>query len=282
MTFDIGDIVLDNWKIVRLIGEGSFGKVYEIQKEMPGINPLHSALKVIQIPRNESELRNARSEGMDERSATSFFQDLVDEIIREINVMSQLKSYPGIVRVEDFEVNKDPKSVRWGILIRMELLTPLVDYTLDHTLTLAETLRLGIEISEALSHCHAQKLIHRDIKPENMFVDVLGHFKLGDFGIARTMEKSTNGMSSKGTEGYMAPEVYLGKEHYDQTVDIYSLGLVLYRFLNHNRLPFVPREIAHYNDRHDALMRRIKGEAIPVHRRCGRAAERHHTARVRV
>ena len=87
---------------------------------------------------------------------------------------------------------------------------------------------------------------------------------MGDFGIARTIEKTTGGLSKKGTESYMAPEVYLGKK-YNEQVDIYSLGIVLYRFLNNNRLPFyppVPEKIS-YSSREEALMKRMQGLPFP-------------------
>ena len=70
---------------------------------------------------------------------------------------------------------------------------------------------MGRELTSALIFCQKKGLIHRDIKPENIFVSEAGQFKLGDFGVARTVEKTTGGLSRKGTEKYMAPEVYLGK-----------------------------------------------------------------------
>lgn len=84
-----------------------------------------------------------------------------------------------------------------------------------------------------------ESIIHRDIKPENIFVSDAGDFKLGDFGIARTVEKTMSGLSKKGTYSYMAPEVYRGGA-YGFDVDIYSLGIVMYRLLNNNRIPFLP------------------------------------------
>lgn len=86
-------------------------------------------------------------------------------------------------------------------------------------------------------YCQCQNIIHRDIKPENIFVSRFGEFKLGDFGIARELDRSMSGLSKKGTFSYMAPEMYKGEE-YDARVDIYSLGIVLYKLCNHNRLPF--------------------------------------------
>ena len=89
-------------------------------------------------------------------------------------------------------------------------------------------------------------------------------FKLGDFGISRTIEKTMSGLSRKGTESYMAPEVYNGNA-YGESVDVYSLGLVLYKCLNNNRLPFFPpiSKPIRYSDREEALNKRMAGYRIP-------------------
>ena len=157
----------------------------------------------------------------------------------------------------------------WDILIRMELLTPLYEYQLEHPMHEKDVLRMGVELTDALSFCQKKGIMHRDIKPENIFVSETGQFKLGDFGVARTVEKTTGGLSRKGTEKYMAPEVYLGKP-YDQTVDLYSLGLVLYSFLNCGRLPFYPldKNQISFADRENAMDRRMKGEAVPAEGMC--------------
>ena len=88
----------------------------------------------------------------------------------------------------------------------------------------------------------------------------IGNFKIGDFGIARICDKASADLSKKGTENYMAPEVFHGKD-YDHTVDIYSLGLVLYKLLNNNRLPFYP-ETGSYSewDMQQALIDRLSGK----------------------
>ena len=79
------------------------------------------------------------------------------------------------------------------------------------------------------------------------------------------MEKTTSGLSKKGTYTYMAPEVYKG-EAYGSTVDIYSLGIVLYRLLNGNRTPFLPAAPAPitHADRENALAKRFSGAPLPV------------------
>jgi serine/threonine protein kinase len=148
----------------------------------------------------------------------------------------------------------------------MELLQPLSDYTRNRKLTELEIIKLGQDLCTALDLCSRKGIIHRDIKPGNIFVSSFGDFKLGDFGIARELDKASASMSTRiGTPAYMAPEIAIGKR-YDNTVDIYSLGIVLYRFLNYNRLPFIDlrsTEIT-YKDQENAILRRHGGEQLPA------------------
>ena len=146
----------------------------------------------------------------------------------------------------------------------MELLTPLDTYLLKHPMDEREAIQMGLDLTSALSYCHKEGVIHRDIKPANIFVTETGIFKLGDFGIARTIEKTTGGLSKKGTESYMAPEVYLVRP-YGKSVDQYSLGMVLYSCMNNNRLPFLPPypEAIKFSQREEATARRMRGEELP-------------------
>ncbi|WP_418745972.1 serine/threonine-protein kinase [Frisingicoccus sp.] len=263
MKYEKNSIVFTDWRIVREIGEGSYGKVFEIYKTNYGITA-HSALKVIRIPRSTADIRAALNEGMDEQSVTTYFQGFVDEIVQEIAVMSSLKNHPNIVSYEDHFVSSHSGEIGWDILIRMELLTPLQEYLGKHHFSENDIIRMAENLCDALAFCQKKAMIHRDIKPENIFVSETGLFKIGDFGVARTIEKTTGGLSKKGTESYMAPEVYLNKP-YGSSVDIYSLGLVLYKLMNNNRLPFLPPlpQPITFADRENALSRRIKGETLP-------------------
>ena len=218
------------WENVRLLGAGSFGKVYEIQRQESG-ETYKAALKIITIPQNRADVVSAYNDGMDDKSVTAYFHSYVEEITKEFALMSKLKGYTNIVSYEDHMVVEHENEIGWDILIRMELLTPLQEYGLTHQLTEEDVIKLGCDICRALELCEKKKIIHRDIKPENFFVNDNGDFKLGDFGIARTIERTMASLSKKGTYTYMAPEVYRG-EKYGRTADIYSLATVLYRYLN--------------------------------------------------
>jgi len=263
MEYTIGTKVFGDWEITREIGEGSYGKVFELTKSKFGITS-KSAMKLIRIPKSTSEIREALSEGMDEQTMTSYFRDIVERFIREVAIMSEVKGHPHIVACEDYAVQEHEGSVGWDILVRMELLTSFSKYLLENQMTEEKAKQLGIEICEALDFCQQKGLIHRDIKPGNIFVDSWGRFKLGDFGVARTLEAATSGMSKQGTEHYMAPEVFYMRP-YGSNVDVYSLGIVLYRLMNENRLPFWPDAPAPvtFTDKINALTKRMQGEKLP-------------------
>ena len=254
------------WKIIEKIGEGSFGKVYKAQRTERG-KSFYSAIKIINIPGSQSELNSVRSETGDDQSARQYFQNLVEECIQEISTMEYFRGNSYIVSVEDFKVMEYLDAIGWEISIRMEYLTSFMDYCAEKQLTEKEVIKLGMDLSKALEYCRKLKIIHRDIKPENIFVSRFGDFKLGDFGIARELERTMSGFSKKGTYSYMAPEMYKGKK-YDSRVDIYSLGIVLYRLMNHNRLPFMSleKQFITYRDKENALNKRVAGEqmSIPV------------------
>ena len=262
-TYEIGSTVFGKWKICRKLGQGSYGAVYEIQQEDFG-NVYKAALKVITVPQSEMEIQSVLAEGMTLPQAEKYFYSVVEDIVRESAIMSRLKGTGNIVSYEDHTVIRHSDGIGWDILIRMELLHPLLLYVYQHPMARRDIIKLGIDICKALELCQRYNIIHRDIKPENIFISDNGDYKLGDFGIARTIERTTSGLSKKGTYSYMAPEVYAGRE-YGFSVDTYSLGLVLYRMLNKNRGPFLPQppEAITFSSREQALVRRISGEPLP-------------------
>ena len=157
------------WECVRLIGSGSYGKVYEIKKIEYG-KTYTAALKVITIPQNKAEINNAFDDGMDKESVTNYFRSFVDKIADEVALMYDLKGYTNIVSYQDHKVIEHEDEIRWDILIRMELLIPLQIYCNQKKLTEKEILKLGCDICRAIELCWKRKIVHRDIKPANIFI----------------------------------------------------------------------------------------------------------------
>ena len=255
--------IFGSWYITKAIGQGSFGSVFEIQRTEFG-RTYESALKIISIPQDPDEIKKMELDGMAADAIKRYYDNVVRDIVNELVIMSELRGNSNIVSYEDHAVLQHEDGIGYDILIRMELLTSLIQYRAEHPLTERDVAKLGVDLCKALELCEANSIIHRDIKPENIFVAKSGNYKLGDFGIARTIEKTSSELSRKGTYSYMAPEIYNGGA-YETSVDIYSLGIVMYALLNGNRSPFLPpapAEITH-NQKEDALVRRMRGERIP-------------------
>jgi serine/threonine-protein kinase len=106
----------------------------------------------------------------------------------------------------------------------------------DRQLPLADAVRVGCDIAEALAYAHARGVIHRDIKPENMMFSA-GRAMIADLGIARALSEAqvdrlTPTGVAIGTPAYMSPEQAAGNVQIDSRTDIYSLGCVIYEMLS--------------------------------------------------
>ena len=250
------------WKTVRRIGTGSYGTVYEIERDLLGQKE-RAALKVVPIPQSESDVDELFSSGYEQDSIERRFQTFLEDIVREYQMMSDIKGHTNIVYCDDIQYLPKDGEFGWNVYIKMELLTPLVK-ALGCISNERDVIRLGMDICNALLLCESRNILHRDIKPQNIFVSRDGDFKLGDFGVAKMVEH-TSGGTKIGSHNYMAPEVY-NYEPYGHTADIYSLGLVMYWLLNEQRIPFVPRPPAIPSSEQiiNARKRRYQGEKLPA------------------
>ncbi len=255
-----------DWQIVKIIGRGSYGTVYEIQRTLASGETESAALKVIKIPQSPADIESMYSEGFDAEAITETFREHLKGIMNEYELMQKLDGHTNIVNSKDISSVQHDDGMGWDIFIRMELLTPLMQ-SLTNEITDEMVINLGIDICKALQLCNKQNIIHRDIKPQNIFVSKNGDYKLGDFGIAKVVEQTVSGTRT-GTYEYMAPEVYFSRP-YGQSADVYSLGLVLYWMLNDCRLPFIPPYPEKITASHaeKAKQRRFNGEKIqePAH-----------------
>ncbi len=273
------------WKVTKRLGKGTYGSVYEIVRDDMG-SSYKCALKVLQMQAAEPDLDSDMGfvteniYGSPYRplsmsgAGTAALEDFVRSVSEEINLMIQLKGVPGIVSIEDYTVLRGNGTRT--ILIRMEELESINQYFgRIGFVSREDVIRLGTQICSALSFCERSNILHRDIKPGNLFYSELAGFKLGDFGISRKMDSihERMAMSGVGTLQYMAPEIYQGKE-YNNTVDIYSLGIVLYMLMNRSLPPFYSEDEKGYGagssaagwDRaalNSANMRRLRGEILP-------------------
>ncbi len=207
------DKVIDNYRILEVIGRGGMGCVYRALDEKMG---RVVALKIIR-------------------------RNLGVYSLREGKALGQL-NHPNIVNV--FYMGESPDGVFIAMeYIEGETLTELIDRPWTEIVpAMKQTLM-------ALEHAHQAGVIHRDIKPSNVMVTQFGQVKVMDFGIAKVESRDQDGTVTRiqaGTISYMSPEQVRGLQHVAHQSDIYSLGKTFYHILA-GRLPFDARESDQYS-----------------------------------
>ena len=238
MNMEWKEYLWSEWEVVEEIGAGSYGKVYKIKRQ-DICGTYYAALKVISFPQNDRQNEILKKANFNKEQMTEHYYQLANELSREFSVMEKFKGNTNIVSYEDHKLVPQKDGIGWYVLIRMEMLTPLIEYIKAHEMSEREICKLGIDICNALILCQKENIIHRDIKPGNIFVSNYGDFKLGDFSIAQNVRLQMYTEAPMGTYTYMAPEVYQGKG-YNFTIDLYALGLIIYRLFNRGRGPFLP------------------------------------------
>lgn len=255
--------VFDHWQIGELLGVSKNGQTAVFHLRHKESSQEESAVKVITLIEEQGNLSEFSPQRKAEYEAE--LEKRKQHALNEVQIMYALKGYTNIVSYEDrvTEPWTEVNSFGCDLLIRMELLRDLrkVIQT-GYIFSEAEIIQIGKDICTALTLCHSEKepIIHRDIKPENIFVNSRGTYKLGDFGVSRILDKCHGRTATTviGTPAYLAPEQL--RKGYDERVDIYSLGLVLYELSNRNRLPF--SDTSYIEEK--AIQIRIAGNKLPA------------------
>lgn len=203
---------LPGYEILRVIGEGGMGVVYEAEQLAPVRRRV--AIKVVRAGLN--------SEKIAQRFAV------------ERQALAAM-NHPGIAQI--FEAGATPGGRPYFVMELIEGL-PLTRFCEERHLPLHSRVELMIEICAALEHAHQKGVIHRDLKPSNILValrDGKPAPKIIDFGIAKAADESGITIELLGTPDYMSPEQAAGGD-LDTRTDIYSAGVLLYQLLC-GRLP---------------------------------------------
>ena len=207
---------LGPFRLLRLIGEGGMGSVYEAEGEEPR---RRVALKI---------LHERFSSGSDLRR----FQ-------REAALLARLQ-HPGIAQLHQAGVQAfGPLQLPWLALELVEDARTITRSCDERGLGTRARIQLFLQVAQAVRHGHQKGVLHRDLKPSNLLVGGDGRAKVIDFGVARATgeERAEESFLTEpgrivGTLQYMSPEQCRGgAEALDVRSDVYALGLVLYELL---------------------------------------------------
>ena len=160
------------WETVKLIGRGSFGAVYEIQRDVLGEKE-KAALKVISIPQNRNDIEELYNDGYDDESTTETFKEHRKSSVAEYSLRRKRGDCGNGVKCDDVRYVQQDNGIGWDIFIKMELLTPLTK-ALPDQIPEKTVIKPAKDIGTALQACKWHDVIHRDIKPQNFFVSDSG------------------------------------------------------------------------------------------------------------
>ena len=242
--------VWPNYTITDRLGTGKYGVVFLAERQDPGTDfVVREAIKVIDLRSDEDE---DLADLMD-IPLSEYYELKKKDQLEEIRIMDSLRAAPNVIHINDYRIVESDDLSKCYVLIRMDAMTSLERVMKAHRddppeAAEATAVKVGLDICKALYYLQetqGKTAAHRDIKPANILMSANGDYYLSDFGFARLLNAS-GGNSYKGTQEYIAPEVSTGE--YDCSVDIYSLGLVLYRIVNHGNLPFIPGDQQRVSD----------------------------------
>ncbi|HSN28673.1 MAG TPA: serine/threonine-protein kinase [Kofleriaceae bacterium] len=203
--------VLGNYRLIRKLGEGGVGSVYEGEHVRLGRK---MALKVL-----HPDVASAET---------------IARFFNEARAVNEIK-HPNILDVEDFvTADTGEHYLIMELLVGEDLRTVL---SRDGLLSPQRVAKIGEQVASALAAIHRAGIVHRDLKPDNIFLiqkDGEERVKLLDFGIAKFLDEKqglTRDGMTMGTPEYMAPEQILTSGKPGSQADLYSLGMMLYECL---------------------------------------------------
>lgn len=253
------------WVVKQPLGAGAFGRVYLGERTVEGKKET-GVLKMISIPRNQEEMDLVmKREGMTKEKAAQLFANIAQRFVSIMQRENSFRDCNYLTFYHSMQILRRPDGIGCDILLVSQPLLNLRGFMNGRTFREEEIIQLGIDVCKGLEYLNENGLKHGDIRPGNLFISREGRFCLGEIGTASAWEQVVGGTKLRSKNAYMAPELYKG-EDYDQTADTYALGIVLYQYLNQDKIPFLDKEVGKITgeDIRQAVEKRMAKEEIPA------------------
>lgn len=197
-------------------------------------------IKNVSIPASQTKLEALLMTGAypDQTSAASYFKELADCTVEELELLRKLSQIEGFLSYEDWQVSVKEEAVGYDVCMLGTYKYSLRKFLQHNPITHLAAVNLGLDLCSALAACRRAGYIYVDLKPNNIYVVDDRNFKIGDLGFLRLDSLKYATLPEKYTSQYTAPEALDVLSTLTATLDIYALGLILYQAYNGGSLPF--------------------------------------------
>lgn len=256
---ELNTTLMTNMELQECLGRKGRASVYTVKSTKT--EQLY-VLKHISIPENQKQVDALILTGAaaDEAAAQAYYEQVATDYREELELLETLADSPNLGSFHSYEIKPKEEGVGFDIFLLAEFRTTLERYLQDNPMTHSGAVNLAVDLCNALCDLRSAGLIHRNVTPSNVYLNSQGHFLLGDLGTARIEGLKYCSMPESMISPFSAPELFDLMANVNETVDLYSVGLILYRIYNGGHAPFEDEKTS--AKAADKL--RITGQALPA------------------
>ncbi len=251
--------LLSNMEALSCLGKKGAAAVYLVRSNK---SEQFYVLKHISVPESQRQVDALIFTGAaaDKEAAQAYYQQVVTDYQTELELMENLANSPNLDCFRSYEIKPKEEEVGFDVYLMAEYRTTLERNMAENPMTQTNAVNLALDLCNALQDLRDAGLIHRDVTPSNIYLNSQGHFMLGDLGLAKIDELKFCSMPEGMLSSYSAPELFELMANINETMDLYAVGLILYRIYNGGHAPFEDEKTsAKAADR-----QRITGQEMPT------------------
>ncbi len=256
---NLNTTLLNNMEALSCLGKKGAAAVYLVRSNK---SDHFYVLKHISVPESQRQVDALIFTGAaaDKEAAQEYYQQVVADYQAELELMETLSDCPNLDCFRSYEIKPKEDEVGFDVYLMSEYRSTLERHTAEIPMTQSGAVNLALDLCSALQDLRNAGLIHRDVTPSNIYLDAQGHFMLGDLGAAKIDQLKFRAVPESMLSPYSAPELFDIMSNVNETIDLYAVGLILYRIYNGNHAPFEDeRTSAKAADR-----QRITGQELPA------------------
>ncbi len=251
--------LLDDMIVGEAIGQGSSGTVYSAKNTQT--DRLY-IVKHISVPPSPTQVEALIYTGAvaNEEEAQDYYAQSVEELKTELENVGKLSGCPFVQTYTGLQIEPKDGAVGFDCYLLMPFVVSLQRFIDRSAMTHLRALNMSVDLCSAMEALREEGLIHCNVKPQNIFINQYNQYMLGDIGVVRRDELKFTYLPDRYVGEYTAPELRNTLACLNETMDIYSLGLILYRIYNGNHAPFEDERTS----AKEAEQQRLDGVELPT------------------